>query len=544
MPRPYQQKMIDDIYLSWQSGAKRVFAVLPTGGGKSIVTSTISANADKQKINQVVIAHRVELVSQMSLHIANQNLYHRIIAPKAVVSQVVAEHREAFGKSFINPTANCSVAGIDTLNARADDLRQWAQQIGLWTIDEGHHVLAENKWGKGASLFPNAFGLLVSATPQRADGKGLGSHTDGLADDLVIGPSMRELIDMGALSDYEIVIPESDFVIDDNDIAPSGDFSTKKMAEASKKSHIVGDIVKEYLKYASGKRGITFATDVATANEIAEQFRQEGVPAAAVSSKTPDDVRRDYIRRFRRGDLMQLVNVDLFGEGFDVAAVEVVSMGRPTASLAVFLQQFGRALRLMDGKTHGLVIDHVSNFKRHGLPDKPRFWSLDRRDKKAKKEKDPEEIELTVCRSCSRPYERVLPVCPHCGAAPIITPVDRGNLEKIDGDLMLLDRAKLAELRKATELESPASVAQRVGIAAGPLAGARALNNQIERIQTQQRLSDVIALWAGQQRAMGRDDAQSYRRFYLTLGIDVLSALTLTRAEMENLISKIEGWQK
>lgn len=532
------------VYSGWSSGKKNMLAVLPTGGGKSIVFSDIVNDKNSQGAQQVVLAHRTELVSQMSLHVARRGVKHRIIGPKAVVRQVIEEHRREFnGYCFVNPSANCAVGGVDTLISRSEELKQWAQQIDFWTIDEAHHVLAGNKWGKAVAMFPRAYGLGVTATPQRADGAGLGIHADGVFDDMIIGPNMRELINMGALTDYEIAIPQSDFEIDENSLAPSGDFSPQKMREASKKSHITGDVVTEYQKKAFGKRGIVFATDVETANEIANNFNNAGIPAAAVSAKTPSEVRADYIRRFRDGRFMILVNVDLFGEGFDVPAVEVVIMARPTASLAVYLQQFGRVLRTMDGKKFGLVIDHVSNWKRHGLPDKPRAWSLDRRDKRGKKEPDPEDVPLVACLECGKPYERVLAACPHCGATlPLPEPGGRAGPEQVDGDLILLDRETLEKMRKATELDSPAAVANRAAFVAGEGAGVRAANKQIERIQMQIRLKDAIAQWAGIQRAMGRDDQQSYRRFYLATGVDVLSALAQDRAGMEQLVQTVEKW--
>lgn len=540
-----QQILKHGIYDAWRAGARNVCAVMPTGGGKSVVLSDIINDNAMQGAQQCVIAHRTELVSQLSMHVARRGIKHRIIGPNAVVGQIIAEHRrELNGRSFISPTAACSVAGIDTLVARAESLTQWAGQIDFWYGDEFHHFLANNKWGKGVALFTRAHGLGVTATPQRADGCGLGRHADGIADSLVIGLTMRELIDIGALSEYEIAIPESDFKIDDSAITDSGDYSPKKMREASKASHIVGDVVTEYVKHAFGKRAICFATDVETANEIAQNFNNCGIRAAAVSAKTPSEVRADFIRRFRDGSITVLVNVDLFGEGFDVPACEVVIMARPTASLAVYLQQFGRALRVMIGKSYGLIIDHVSNVKRHGLPDKGRMWTLDRREKRAKRDKDPEKIPLTACRECSRPYERVLPACPHCGHVPEVSMIARREIEQIDGDLVLLDREKLAEMRKAVILESPSEVGERVGFAAGPIAAKRAVNLQIERIGMQRDLSDAIAQWAAIQRQRGRDDQQSYRRFYLTAGVDVLTALTLPRAEMDELRAKIEGWIK
>ncbi len=543
--RPDQQALKQGIYDAWNGGARAALAVLPTGGGKSVVVSDIVMDRNNMGARQCVIAHRTELVGQMSLHVANRGIKHRIIGSASTVAAVIAEHRREFGgRSFVNPDANCSVASVDTLVARMETLKDWGAQIDDWTIDEAHHVLRANKWGKAITLFPNARGLGVTASPRRADGMGLGSHHDGVFDDMIVGPTMRELIEIGALCDYEIAIPSSDFEIDESTLAPSGDWSTAKMREASKKSHIVGDVVTEYVKRAFGKRGICFATDVETAGEMAQRFNDVGIPTAAVSAKTPTDVRNDYIRRFRDGRLWVLVNVDLFGEGFDVPAVEVVIMARPTASLAVYLQQFGRALRILAGKQFGLVIDHVSNWKRHGWPDKPHYWSLDRRDKRAKREPDPDEIDLTACRECSRPYERCLPACPYCGAVlPLPDPAGR-TLQQVDGDLTLLSREMIAQMQAATMLESPADMGHRVSMAAGPIAGAGAVNRQIERNQAQIRLREAIEQWAGCQIHIGRSEAETYRRFYLTTGMDVIGAQTLPRADMEALATTIEGWYK
>lgn len=540
--RPYQTDIVNQIHHAWNAGVRNVLAVLPTGGGKSVCISQVALDREQAGANQCIMAHRTELVSQMSGHIARRGIRHRIIAPANVVRQITQDHRREFGRSFINPDARCVVAAAQTLVARSEALQQWGATVHNWTVDEAHHLLREpNLWGKAVGLFPNALGLGVTATPMRADGMGLGRHADGLMDHMIIGPSMRDLIDEGSLSEYEILVPPSDFHIDDSAITGSGDYSPTKMRDASKKSHIVGDIVSHYSKHAYGKRAICFATDVETSGEIAANFNAAGIPAAAVSAKTPSDVRADYIRKFREGLIWILVNVDLFGEGFDTPACEVVIMARPTASLGLYLQMFGRALRLFAGKLYGLIIDHVSNVMRHGLPDKPRQWTLDRREKRAKSTPDPEEIPLTVCRECTRPYERFYAACPYCGHAPVAVPIAR-SIEQVDGDLMLLDRAALAELRERTVLESPASVAERVGFVAGPLAAKGAANAAMARHAAQERLRNAIAQWAGVQRSLGRPDQQSYRRFYIATGVDVLTALTGKRDEMDNLAQIVEGW--
>src|SRR5690606_19336904 len=217
---------------------------------------------------------------------------------------------------------------VDTINARSEDkeIQKWALQLDQWAIDDAHHVLRGNKWGRAVALFKNARGFGVTATAGRPDGQGLGEEFDGVFHSVAFAPEMRWLIDNGDLSDYEIVCPASDLQIDDDAITDSGDYSPKKLKAAAEKSRIVGDVVREYTRYALFKRAICFATDVETANKIAKQFNEAGIRAASVSAKTPTNVREQYIRQFKSGEIYVLVNVDLFDEGFDVPACDCVIM--------------------------------------------------------------------------------------------------------------------------------------------------------------------------------------------------------------------------
>lgn len=551
----YQFENDAQIDAAHNAGAKNVLYVLPTGGGKSVVVRRRVRRHDAQGIKQVVIAHRQELVSQMSLHVAREGVQHAIIGPQPVIASITALHRKEFGRSFLNPSARCFVAGVDTLVSRQEKLAEWAKQIGWWTIDEAHHVLAANKWGTAAGMFPNAQGDGVSASPRRADGQGLGRWNDGLFDDMVVGPTMRQLIDMGALTEYELCIPETDFDREALKLTGSGDFSPGSMRDASEKAHLVGDVVVQYTKHAWGKQAIVFASDVKTSREMADRFNLMGIPAVSIDGTTDDLVRSKYVEDFRAGRLRVLVNVDLFGEGFDLPAIEVVIMARPTASLAVYLQQFGRALRLLEGKRFGLIIDMVSNFKQHGFPDKPHNWSLERREKRGKQEKDPEDIELTRCgnteidpktgRYCMKPYDRSLPCCPHCGWKPAVSAAGGGvrELKQVDGDLTLLDIDVLNKMRADVELESPAAIGAKASFLGSGISTLKA-NQQAEKIAAQRALQDALDLWAGHRVAAGDTTDQAYRRFFLTTGQSVLDVQhkDLSKADYDKTREMVLSW--
>lgn len=399
-----------------------------------------------------------------------------------------------------------------------------------------HHVLRDNKWGRGCELFPNAYGLGVTATPVRADGKGLGRHADGLMDSMILGPSMRDLIDAGYLTDYRIFAPKSDLDLSAVKVGESGDYVAAQLRAAVHKSHITGDVVDHYLRLAPGKLGVTFAVDIEAATEIAAAFRARGVPAEVVSSKTPDSQRVAILRRFRRREVLQLVNVDLFGEGFDLPAIEVVIMARPTQSYALFCQQFGRALRLLEGKLVALIIDHVGNVFRHGLPDAARSWSLDRREKRARGANDA--MPTTVCSRtepevCAQTYERFHPCCPFCGFAP--EPVGRSAPEQVDGDLQELDAAVLAAMRGEAD-----RVMGAPRIPAGVPAQA-VRHNHMERLRAQVTLRHVMQMWGGWREALGESLSMAQRRFYLTFGVDVMTAQTLGAREAGELMARLDA---
>ncbi len=531
--------MKHEIYDSWNSGNRNVLGVLATGGGKTVMFSDIIKEMNRPTI---AIAHRQELVTQISVSLARFEIYHNIIAPPKIVKFIATRHSKLLGRSFFHPNALTAVAGVDTLLRR--DLGSWPSQVQLQIQDEAHHIIKGNKWGKASNLFPNALGLGVTATPLRADGKGLGAHADGLFHSMIEGPSMRELINMGFLTDYRIYCPESDIDLSTVDVSSdTGDFNANQLRTAAHKSHIVGDVVEQYIRIASGLQGVTFAVDVETATKIAANFRERGVPAEVVSAKTPDHLRTAIVDRFERRELMQLVNVDLFGEGFDLPAMEVVSMARPTASYGLYVQQFGRPLRIKDGKTIAIIIDHVGNVVRHnGPPDVPRTWSLNARERGSRAKREETQIPLTTClnKTCMQPYERVLSACPFCGQKPV--PAGRSKPEQVDGDLFEMSPEALQKLRGETVVESPEDLKKRMTyMGAEGVVLNSALKNRNNLIEARTTITDVINNWGAIVMMSGVSQAEAYKRFYFKFKTDVISAQTLGCKETEALIERIQN---
>ena len=537
-PRADQFQFIGDIYSAWNNGAANVVGVAPTGFGKTVCLGYLT----EQHVGaSCIIAHRQELVGQISLMLGRYGVRHNIIAADATRRAIAAAHVAELGACFYTPSAPAAVAGVDTL-VRADGLEGWASTVTQWITDEGHHLVRDNKWAKALGLFSNPAcrGLQPTATPERTDGKGLGRHADGVADAMVHGPPMRWLIEQGYLSPYRVVCVESDLKLLETEIGASGDWSPAALKKASEKSHIVGDVVAEYLRWARGKLGITFTTDVETATAMTTAYRLAGVRAACLTGKTHDGVRRQILRQFAAREIEQIVAVDIISEGFDLPAIEVASMARPTQSLGLFMQQFGRTLRPMPGKSEALIIDHVGNILRHGPPDRPRAWSLDRRDKRAKSASDA--VKPRVCVQCYQPYERIYRECPYCGFYP--EPASRGSPAAVEGDLAEMSPDVLAKLR-GDIVEADRSVEQeRARLAETGLPHVQTMANvkrHAERLETQAALRFAMGVWGGQRKAEGLTDSQMQRAFYLRFGIDVLTAQTLKRAEAQTLLERISA---
>lgn len=561
--RPFQATLYKDIHDAWGKGSRNVMPVAATGSGKTVILSR--ALSDEPGAS-VAIAHRQELVSQISTALARNGIRHRLVGAKkgsGLIRVMSALHIAELGHSLFDANAKTGVGGVDTI-VRMDPSDPFFLQVRLQVQDEAHHVLKANKWGKVASMFPNARGLFPTATPVRADGKGLGRHADGLIDTMVTAPSMREIINMGYLTDYRIFAPPSD--IDLSSVAMSaatGDFNADQLRKAVHKSHIVGDVVAHYIKLTPGKLGVTFAVDVEAATKIAEEFRARGVPAEVVSAKTPDTLRAQILRRFKNREILQLVNVDLFGEGFDLPAIEVVSFARPTESFALYSQQFGRALRLMltpkllagydsltdegrrariaaSNKPVAFILDHAGNVLRHkGPPDaawRANSWSLDRRERSGGGKSDAIPYRVCLNESCMQPYERVYKCCPFCGFYP--EPPSRSSPAHVDGDITEMDADFLAALRgEAAKING--DFIPPHGMPWDKQIHVR--NGHDKRRETQATLRNSVAWWAGLEHAQGRSESESYRRFYHRFGVDAATCQTLNTSQTIALREQINA---
>lgn len=550
----YQQQMCADIRQAWQqhtaplsdtrSTCVDIIPVMPTGSGKTRTMAEFGHAAGGIKLYQ---AHRRELVGQIALAIAKENLPHRVIGDKSLINFITDQQIEKLGYTTYSPTSDIVVVSAQTLANR--NRERWWDDVEYFFSDEGHHGLRDSVWGKNRVKFPMAKGLWPTATPIRADGAGLGRHADGFADAMIIGPDMRNLIHRQKLADYDLVMDETDIELSKVAVSnATGDYVNPQLVKALKESRIVGDTVDSYLQYASGRLAVVFTADVDLAESTAKEFRDRGISAEAISARNTDKERADIGRRFERRQTLVLVNCDLLGEGYDVPGIEVCIMDRPTESYGLFVQQWGRALRYLAGK-RALIIDKVGNarkFMARGfpLPDNHHAWTLDRRDRAGKAGKTTGDGNR-VCDNipaCGYPYDSALDSCPWCGHTP--EKQIRTGPDRVDGDLRLLTYEELQLLQKqlvAVSQDADAVKNRMLAAGAPSIVALSAAKNIRTRTEAREQLQAAINTWAGMRRDLGYTESEAYTEFYRTFGVDTISAQLGTAAEMIKLSEAIKA---
>lgn len=354
----YQAEMKERIDVAFRS-YRSVMVQMPTGTGKTVLLSEVVKGEEQRVKNPWVwiVVHRRELVEQI-----RDTLNTMLSCPYSTLDTT---------SPLLSENSRIKIMSIQWLSRHYQDM---AEKPSLIVIDEAHHAVAKT-YAEVMNAYPEARKLGMTATPCRLNKKGF---TD-LFDVLLQSWPTKKFIADGRLSLYDYMSIKADS-IDQRMVfgltkrGADGDFSLKEMSEKLDVQPSIERLCDTILRYASNKKGIVYAIDIKHAEHIAEQYRVHGIHAVAISSKTPNDERRLTIDNFKAGLIQVLVNVDLFGEGFDCPDVEFIQLARPTLSLAKYLQQVGRGMRVFEGKKFCLILDNVGLYRLFGLPSDERDW--------------------------------------------------------------------------------------------------------------------------------------------------------------------------
>jgi len=347
---------------------------------------------------------------------------------KEIVDQVISTFK-AQGVDM----SLAKIGMVQTITRHVDKLKPPA----IIFVDEAHHVLAKS-YRRILDKFPQALKLLFTATPYRLNGEGF----EEVADDLILGNSIKQLIEDGFLAPVDYYAPVQ-LDVSQLKTKRNGDFDEKSIEQAFKPK-VYGNAVKTFEKLGGNKQAIAYTYNVASAERLASELSANGVVAKAVSGNTPKDERDSIINDYRNGKIQVVTNAELFTEGLDLPNVDVVIMLRPTQSLSLYLQFAMRCMNPRKGKT-AIIIDHVGNVNRFGLPTEPHNWTLEGSKKGSKKGSSEAVKPVTVCPKCFSTFYRKGDTCPFCGAElteeKVLNVVEDAKLEKVKEER--LRKAKL-----------------------------------------------------------------------------------------------------
>lgn len=321
--RPYQASSLDEARAAINGGKQAALVVQPTGCGKTRTAVEACINHVKLGGLPMFVAPRRELISQA--------------------------------------TATLRAAGLepghDVFVRTIQELSMPNAEIPLATmvvLDEARHYVAD-AWSRLCTALPDAIRLGLDATPERGDGRGLGSMFDTLVEAITI----REAIDGGYLVPVDVIRP-------DHALGPD---------------QLAQDPVAAYMQYAPNTSAVCFAASVDLAKAYASAFRSVGVSVAPVWGDMPTVERDRVLRDYDEGKIQVLCNVHILTEGWDAPRTETVILAGPVATVGGLLQRTGRGMRLSPetGKKKCTVLDLRGATHLLGEPDDDRTWHLDGR---------------------------------------------------------------------------------------------------------------------------------------------------------------------
>lgn len=360
--RKHQIDAKNAILRAWDS-YDSVMLQMPTGTGKTYLFTSIIKDliafykSNKREINILVVAHRLELLDQIAASLKKYGISCGFIQ----------------GTRQQHLWQRVQVGSILSLISERNEMNVRRCKFDFIIVDEAHHTLADS-YKRLFDMFPEAKKLGVTATPWRMNQESFTS----VYQTLITTPQVKWFIQKHLLSDFDYVSVKPDSntqkLVNSIDVAATGDFVNDALSEAFDNQRIRSKLYDSFHKYASDRKGIVYAINKQHARNIAELYSSKGYASVNIDCDTPKDERERLIDAFKAGNIQVLVNVELFTEGFDCPDVSFIQLARPTRSLALYLQQVGRGLRITDGKEKTIFIDNVGLYNYFGLPDANRKW--------------------------------------------------------------------------------------------------------------------------------------------------------------------------
>jgi superfamily II DNA helicase RecQ len=370
--------------------SKRVVFKLPTGGGKTVIAAKLADIALKREKRMCFVVDAISLIDQTVERFAQFGIHH--------VGVIQASHPAT------DYSAPIQIASIQTLSRR--NVLDY-QHFDLVVVDEAHcqyKFLIDwmHRWG-------NIPFVGLTATPYA---KGMGKHWD----ELVVGGTIRELIDAGRLSPYRIYAASSPDLKGVK--VRRGDYVEGELSERMRDGAIVSRPWDHWLKHGENRPTLAFCVDRLHAKFIQQNFEDRGIECGYIDAFTDREERAEIAGRFNRGELKVVASVGCLTKGVDWD-VRCILMLRPTKSEMLYLQIIGRGLRVAEGKDYCLILDHSDTAMRLGFPEEvdEENITLDdgERPEPVEREMKPEPKPCGACGFLKPPKTHA---CPACGFTP------------------------------------------------------------------------------------------------------------------------------
>ena len=402
--RDYQLNAIDSVRNSYIKGKTAPLLVMPTGAGKTICFCKIAQSATNINKRILILVHRSELLNQASEKLTQFGIVHGRVSPQ-------------FKPEYHIPV---QVASVDTIIKRLE----FIEKPDLIILDEAHHLIKGNKWGRVVEQFPEAKLLGVTATPTRLNGAGLGLHAEGFFDDLILGASVENLMNQGFLVNALYYAPPS-LLNEKNIKIVRGDYCQQELATATNRGEITGEAIKNYLKLSNNLPAIAFCVDIHHAQCVAKSFTNAGIPSDFIDGTLNPSERKSRIDKLSSGEIKVLTSVNVISEGTDIPVATTAIILRKTKSLGMHLQMIGRILRPAKDKKNALVIDHVGNILSLGFAETLQNWTLNGENKVQNISS------IAQCSICFRVFNKLMnSYCPECSKNSFI----KEEIKKLTGN--------------------------------------------------------------------------------------------------------------
>ena len=359
---PFQERLLELIAVSRRQGHHRNLLVSATGTGKTVMAALDYARLrnTRQRARLLFVAHREEILDQ-SLATFRHALRDYSFGEKWV------------GRSRPNHFDHV-FASIQSINASGFEHLDPAH-FDVIIIDEFHHAAAPSYLRLLERATPVEF-LGLTATPERSDGMPILQWFD---DRIAAELRLWDAIDQHRLVPFMYYGIYDGLDLSDIPWKRGRGYDTTALsavytADDAWARRVLSQ-VEQHVDDVFAMRCLGFCVSVEHAQFMARQFQNYGINAVAVWGDSPEAERRDALRKLAAGQVQAVFSVDLFNEGVDVPAVDVVLMLRPTESPTLFLQQLGRGLRKSDGKYFCTVLDFVGTHRKEFRFDR-RFRAL------------------------------------------------------------------------------------------------------------------------------------------------------------------------